>query len=248
MRPDGTVIHFTGRSVRLDAETLPRIHDQMFAIVDESGDADLIFDFGNVEYVFGWALGMLVMLHKKLVAQGRHMAIGNILPQIHEVFTVMKLEKFLILAPPRNESAPAAMPKTGSPAGVLVVDDEAAAPSILAAKLRGAGCKVWLAADGYHAVELYEQYLEEIAVVVLNRLSPAMDALHTLNAIKEICPTVRCCFMTASTTPHTVAAVLQKGAAQRVQKPFPFTEVMGLSNPWGCCAPRHWQHRWIVPR
>src|SRR4029077_2637823 len=81
---DVTVVHFTGCNVSLDEESLHRIHDQLLALADELSESELFLDFGNVAYVSGTALGTLVSLHKKLLARGRHMTVGNMSPQVHE--------------------------------------------------------------------------------------------------------------------------------------------------------------------
>jgi anti-sigma B factor antagonist len=92
---DVMVVHFTGRKVWLDEEALDRIHDQLLALADEPSESDLLLDCGNVEYLTSMALGTLISLHKKLVACGRHLIVANLSPQVHEVFTVTKLDTFL---------------------------------------------------------------------------------------------------------------------------------------------------------
>src|SRR2546421_11444363 len=90
-----TVVHFTGCPTALDEETLHRIHDQLLALADERSESELFLDLGNVEYVSSKALGTLVSLHKKLLARGRHLTVGNLSPQVHEVFAVTSLDRFL---------------------------------------------------------------------------------------------------------------------------------------------------------
>jgi len=92
---DVIAVHFTGCKVSLDEEALDRIHDQLLALADEPSESDLLLDCGNVEYLTSTALGTLISLHKKLVASGRHLIVGNLSPQVHEVFSVTKLDKFL---------------------------------------------------------------------------------------------------------------------------------------------------------
>jgi CheY-like chemotaxis protein/anti-anti-sigma regulatory factor len=242
-----TVIHFAGRSVRLDGETLCRIHDRLLALADEPDTADLLFDFGNVDYVVGRALGTLVVLQRRLLARGRQMSIGNVIPQVLEVFTGLKLENYLNLSSPQNDAPPSNWRQSGSSGAILVVNDETAGPCLLAARLRRAGYRVWLAADRHRAVELYEQHLEDIAVILLNKLSPAMDGLQTLTALQRICPTARSCFLTDGTPPHAVTALLQFGVAQVFRKPFPSAEALGADNPRTSGLPRRRQHRWIIP-
>src|SRR5262249_30683941 len=113
---DVTVVHFTGCKVSLDEETLDRIHDQLLVLADEPSESDLLLDFGNVEYLSSTALGTLVSLHRKLLAGGRHMTVGNLSPQVHEVFAVARLDKFLDLRLAGQEDEPAAQDSQfGSP-------------------------------------------------------------------------------------------------------------------------------------
>src|SRR4029077_6896841 len=193
---DVTVVHFTGCQVSLDEESLHCIHDQLLALADESSESELLLDFGNVDYVSSTALGTLVSLHKKLLARGRHMTVGNLSPQVHEVFAVTRLDKFLNLRLEGLEAEPDAQEgQSGSPSGFLVVDDETAVLYVLAARLRIEGFKVWLACHGHQAIELYLRHREAIAVVLLDVVMPGMDGPHTLTALRKLCPTVCCCFM-----------------------------------------------------
>jgi anti-anti-sigma factor len=243
---DVTVVHFTGCNVSLDEETLDRIHDQLLALADEPSESDLLLDFGNVEYLTSTALGTLVSLHKKLLARGRHLAVGNLSPQVHEVFAVTRLDKLLNLRLAGQERPPVAQHgPLGSRSGVLVVDDETAVLCVLAARLRIEGHKVWLAGHGHQAIELYQRYREEIALILLDVLLPGMDGPRTLTALQKVCPTVRCCFMTGNPTPYTEEGLLQMGAVRVFRKPFAFTEVLDTLNHLERRSPRRRQHRWI---
>lgn len=240
------VVHFTGCKVSLDQETLDHIHDQLLALADEPSESDLLLDFGNVEYLTSTALGMLVSLHKKLLARGRHMTAGNLSPQVHEVFTVTKLNEFLDLRLTGQEVEPTAPDgQSGSPTGVLVVADETAVLGVLAARLRSKGYKVWVAGHGYQAIEFYQRHRGEIAVVLLDVLMPGMDGPRNLAALQKLCPTVRCCFMSGNPTPSTEEALLQMGAIRVFRTPFAFTEVIDTLNQLAGRSPRRRQDRWI---
>jgi anti-anti-sigma factor len=242
-----TVVHFTGCPASLDEETLHRIRDQLIALTEERSDSELFLDFGNVEYVSSKALATLVGLHRKLLARGRHLTVGNLSPQVHEVFAVTGLDRLLNLRLAGAGAEPAAQDgPSGSPSGFLVVDDETAVLCVLAARLRIEGFKVWLAGHGHQAIELYQRHREEIAVVLLDVLMPGMDGPHTLTALQKLCPTVRCCFMTGSPTPYTEEGLLQMGAVRVFRKPFAFTDVIDTLNQLARRSPRRRQDRWIA--
>ena len=240
------VVHFTGCKVSLDEETLDRIHDQLLALADGPSASDLLLDFGNVEYLSCKALSTLVILHKKLLAGGRHMTVGNLSPQVHELFAVTRLDKFLDLRLAGQADEPAAQGgQVGSPAGFLVVGDERAVLCDLAARLRIEGYTVWLADHGRQAIELYQRHREAIAVVLLDVLMPGMDGPRTLTALQELCPAVRCCFVTGDPTPYTEEALLQMGAVWVFRKPFAYTAVLDTLNRLAGRSPRRRQDRWI---
>ena len=174
------------------------------------------------------------------------MTVGNLTPQVHEVFAVTRLDTFLDLRLAGQEDEPAAQSgQVGSLAGVLVVDDETAVLCVLAARLRIEGYKVWLAGHGHQAIEFYRRHREEIAVVLLDVRMPGLDGPHTLTALRKLCPAVRCCFMTGNPTPYTEEGLLQMGAVRVFRKPFAFTEVIDTLDQLAGRSPRRRQDRWI---
>jgi anti-sigma B factor antagonist len=91
------VVHLTDSNVAQDEDGLGPVQNQLLTLADEASVASFFLDFGNVEYASGRMLGMLVSLHKALVARGLHLTVGNLSPQLHEVFAVTKLDRFLDL-------------------------------------------------------------------------------------------------------------------------------------------------------
>jgi anti-anti-sigma factor len=243
---DVTVIHFTGHRVSLDEETLYAIRDELFALAEEPSESDLVLDFGNVEYVASTALDTLVSLHKNLLARGRRLTIGNLMPQVHEVFAVTRLDDLLDLRLAGEEVEPAAQNgEPGLPHGVLVVDDEKAVRSVLQARLCAEGYQVWVAGHGLQAIDCYQRHGQEIAVVLLDVLMPGLDGPLTLACLQELRPTVRCCFMTGDPGPYTEEGLLAMGAVRVFQKPFAFTELIDTLNELTGGLPRRRQDRWL---
>jgi anti-sigma B factor antagonist len=199
---DLIVVYFAGYRAQLDEEVLDHIDGQLLALADEPSDSDLLLDFGNVEYVSSRALGTLVSLHKRLLARSRHLTVGNLRPDVYEVFAVTRLDQLLDLRLAGQGDEPEAEGGYAlPPTGVLVVDDEPAVLCVLAARLRQDGYQVWVAGRGHQAIALYQQHRKEIAVVVLDVLMPGIDGPHTLTALQKLCPTVRCCFMSGNPAP-----------------------------------------------
>jgi len=222
-----TVVHFTGINVSLDEETITSVRDALDALVDETGQSRLLLDFANVNYVSSMALATLVMLHKKLHANGRLLTIHNLTPQVHEVFKVTRLDKFLHLWPEDSRTQLSCRDGNGeAPVGVLVVDDDPTVRLVLKSWLGRKGFEVWTAAHGQEAVELYRRHHLTIAVVLLDVIMPGMDGPSTLTALQQVSPDVQCCFMTGTPLPLIEKDLLSLGAARVFRKPFAFTELV----------------------
>jgi anti-anti-sigma factor len=240
-----TVVHFAGRNVWLVEETVRHIQGQLFALATGPSRVDVLLDFGNVEYLSSQALGTLVSLHKKLLAGGRHLGLRNLAPQVLEVFTVARLDRLLDLRPAENGWAPAGDCATGPPARVLVVDDDANVRGVLEIGLRSRGFDVQVATNGQQAVELYRRQRHEIDVVLLDVLMPGLDGPHTLAALQQLGPNVRCCFMTGNLGPHTEDDLLRMGAVRVFRKPFAITEVLDALGQLASRSSRRRRDQWI---
>jgi anti-anti-sigma factor len=116
-----------GRAVSLDDKILARIHDLLFSNVEEPRPSNLFLDCRNVHYMNARALGMLVHLHKTLLAKGRRLALVNLCPHVREVFQVTALDKVLDVRTAEYEAqATASSGFPSKPNRFLVLDDEAA--------------------------------------------------------------------------------------------------------------------------
>ena len=107
-----------------------------------------------------------------------------------------------------------------SPPCVLVVDDEDALRTILTRELRKRGFDVYSTGSGAEAVEMYCRSPIRVDVVLMDVNMPGMSGPDTLDAIRAVEPSVRCCFMTADDRPGRHAALLARGAAAVFSKPF----------------------------
>lgn len=107
------------------------------------------------------------------------------------------------------------------PLGILVVEDEPLIRKVLGDGLCKRGFEVWVAADGAEAVELYRTFWPRIDVVLSDVHMPGLDGPHTLDALREINPSVRCCFMTGDARPTARSELLSCGALRVFTKPFP---------------------------
>jgi anti-sigma B factor antagonist len=94
---DVMVVKFTGHKVVLDEVTHSRICNHLLALADGPDESHVFLDFSNVAYLTSSTLGTLVQLHKKLLARGRQLTVGNVRPQVHDIFAVTRLDEFFDL-------------------------------------------------------------------------------------------------------------------------------------------------------
>jgi anti-anti-sigma factor len=96
---DRTVLRFTGRRVMLDEQNTGIVGEHLLALVGGLKAGRLEMDFGNVTYLNSSALGLFVLLHKRLRARGGRLVVCNLAPQVYEVFEVTKLHTLFDIRP-----------------------------------------------------------------------------------------------------------------------------------------------------
>ena len=89
---DVTQVRFLDKRI-LDEPTIQAIAEQLFSLVEQEGRRKLLLNFDGVEYMSSAALGKLINLHKKMHGLQGKLAMCNVVPQIHEVFAITKLDK-----------------------------------------------------------------------------------------------------------------------------------------------------------
>jgi CheY-like chemotaxis protein len=112
--------------------------------------------------------------------------------------------------------------------GVLVADDEPLIRRIVELGLERHGFRVWLAADGREAVEIYRHHRDAIAVVLLDVRMPGLDGPATLDALRLLNPDVPACFMNGDRGGYEPAALLARGGVYVIAKPFQMDNLAAL--------------------
>jgi two-component system, OmpR family, response regulator len=102
---------------------------------------------------------------------------------------------------------------------VLVVDDDDDVRRVVCLHLRRHGLTAREASGGHEAVAAYRASGGAVGVVLLDVRMPGLDGPETLARLKEVDPSVRCCFLTAGAGGHTVDALLASGARHVFHKP-----------------------------
>jgi CheY-like chemotaxis protein len=111
-------------------------------------------------------------------------------------------------------------PALSVPVGILVVDDDPLIRALFATCLPGQGFRLWLAGSGAEAVEWYREHGSDCDVVLLDVRMPGLDGPHTLARLRQVDPTVRCCFMSGDPGDYTDEDLFALGALDIVAKPF----------------------------
>ncbi|MSQ97167.1 MAG: anti-sigma factor antagonist [Gemmataceae bacterium] len=87
-----TVVNFIDKKI-LDEQSIQKIGEDLFSLVDELGRKKILINFSNVEYLSSAALGKFITLNKKVNASGGKLVMCNINDDIFEVFEITKLNK-----------------------------------------------------------------------------------------------------------------------------------------------------------
>jgi two-component system, cell cycle sensor histidine kinase and response regulator CckA len=90
----------------------------------------------------------------------------------------------------RESSELVSLPR-GNGETILVVDDEVSILNIASQTLQTFGYRVLTATDGAKAVAIYEQHMNEIAVVLTDMAMPRMDGPLTIRALTQINPRIK---------------------------------------------------------
>lgn len=131
----------------------------------------------------------------------------------------------MITAAAEDKPAPNATPQPSREHGILVVDDDPGMRDVLNKWLMNQGYRVWIAATGAEAIDLYTHHRDAISVVLMDVNMPIVDGTQTLAALREIDPQVCCFFMNGRVSGYTGADLLNLGVREVVQKPFRLIDI-----------------------
>ena len=107
---------------------------------------------------------------------------------------------------------------------VLLVDDEEEFVATLAKRMKARGIRVETAESGETAVEKVRH--GEFDVIVLDLAMPGMDGMETFEEISKINPDLQVIFLTGHGTIPTAFHAMKMGAAEFLEKPASFQELL----------------------
>jgi CheY-like chemotaxis protein len=103
---------------------------------------------------------------------------------------------------------------------VLVVDDEATVRDIAKEMLAEMGLSVITASDGYQAVEVFRENIEEISCVLLDLTMPGLDGTQVFQEMRAISPHVKVILSSGYNEQDATQRFVDKGLAGFIQKPY----------------------------
>ncbi len=103
---------------------------------------------------------------------------------------------------------------------ILLVDDEEMVLEIGQRILERLGYIVFKARNGRQALDVYKKHRDRIDLIILDVIMPVMGGGETFDRIKRLDPGVKILLSSGYSIDGQVAAILQRGCAGFIQKPF----------------------------
>ncbi|KAM3097986.1 response regulator [Phormidesmis sp. 146-35] len=111
---------------------------------------------------------------------------------------------------------------------ILVVDDEAFIREIVKVTLEDCRYRVLTAQDGVEAIALYAEHKDEIRLVLLDLMMPALDGASTVYTLRKLNPTARIVAMSGLSTTEMKVKASSAGVQAFLPKPFTAQELLEL--------------------
>ncbi|MEW6491592.1 MAG: response regulator [Cyanobacteriota bacterium] len=141
---------------------------------------------------------------------------------------------FEIYLPALKENVSASVEDPEMPRGhgevILVVDDEAAIRQITQSSLETYSYRVLTASDGIEALAMYAQYREEISLVLIDMMMPAMDGPTTIRTLRKIQPQVKIVGVSGLVANDKLAQAHRLGVETFLYKPYTAKELLKTIN------------------
>lgn len=103
---------------------------------------------------------------------------------------------------------------------VLLVDDEVMIIDVASQLLEKLGYKVYTAASGKEAIDIYKKQKDDIGIVILDVIMPGMDGGETYDRLKAINSDVKVLLASGYGINRQINDILERGCNGFIQKPF----------------------------
>lgn len=99
-----TVVEFCVVSL-MDPQVLDRIGQELYSLVDEQDRRWLILDFERVQFLSSQAIGIVLMLNKKLSTLKRsRLVLCGVGPRLMELIKITQLDRILTIKPTQSQA------------------------------------------------------------------------------------------------------------------------------------------------
>ncbi len=103
---------------------------------------------------------------------------------------------------------------------ILLVDDEQVIIDVARDMLEILGYRVIVAQDGQHAIDIYTEQKNDIALVILDMVMPGLSGADVFQALKAINPKVKVILASGYIMSRQIAAVMAQGCRAFMSKPY----------------------------
>ncbi len=124
-----------------------------------------------------------------------------------------------------DEAVPAETAQLGGTETILLVDDEAAVRDTALQMLEYYGYQVISAGNGEEALDIYQRYIAEIDLVILDLSMPGMGGLKCMEKILDINPSAKILIASGYSTSGHAEEALASGASEFIGKPYQIREL-----------------------
>jgi signal transduction histidine kinase len=115
--------------------------------------------------------------------------------------------------------------KTGSGEAVMLVEDDPIAREALKSLLENQNYRVFSAEDGAEALQIFDQVVDQIALVISDVVMPNMGGVMLYRALQERRPQIKFLFITGHPMDFENQVLLEAGRVEWLQKPFTVPEL-----------------------
>jgi PAS domain S-box-containing protein len=232
--PDGGRLTIQTQNMILDDEFLrPYPHAKpgryvLFSVTDsgtgmEKETVKHIFEpfFTTKESDKGTGLGLAVVY--RIVEQHGGRIICDSEPSVGTTFSIYfpAIEEV-----PQEQYSEKKEPPRGQGETILLVDDEPSFLEIVSRQLTRYNYKIITALNGKEALELYEKHREEIKLIILDLMMPAMGGAECLQTLLTMDPKIRVLIVSGGLKPGMADELIAEGAKGSVEKPFDMNRIL----------------------
>lgn len=94
-----TIIRLNNGVIRLDEANVEPLREAMHGLAEKLAAAEVLMDFGNIEWLTSTSLGVLLTFRSELLERGANLTLINVRPEVREILDVTQLSRHFGLAP-----------------------------------------------------------------------------------------------------------------------------------------------------